>query len=78
MKTIEFTDEERTAVIQLLDLAVQNPVGGGLKIAGVANFLAGKFADAPAEQGPAPEQGPSNIEAVEVTKGFDSAGIPLE
>lgn len=76
MKTIEFTDEERTAVIQLLDLAVQNPVGGGLKIAGVANFLAGKFADAPAEQGPAPEQGATNI--VEVTEGFDSEGKPLE
>jgi hypothetical protein len=49
MKTIEFTDEERTAVIQLLDLAVQNPAGGGLKVAGAVNYLASKFAD-PAPQ----------------------------
>ena len=50
MTTIEFTDEERTAVIQLLDLAVQNPAGGGLKVAGAVNYLATKFAD-PAPQG---------------------------
>tara|TARA_R110001592_G_scaffold341082_1_gene629776 strand:+ start:1373 stop:1591 length:219 start_codon:yes stop_codon:yes gene_type:complete len=72
MKTIELTDEERSAVIQLIDLAIQNPAGGGLKIAGVANFLAGKFADAPAEQGP------SNLEPVEVVEGFDGGGKPLE
>ena len=78
MKTIEFTDEERSAVIQLIDLAIQNPAGGGLKIAGVANFLAGKFADAPAEQEQAPEQGPPNLDPVEVTEGFDSGGQPLD
>jgi len=78
MKTIEFTDEERSALIQLIDLAVQNPAGGGLKIAGVANFLAGKLADDPAEQGPAPEQGPSNLEPVEVVEGFDGGGKQLE
>lgn len=50
MTTIEFTDEERTAVIQLLDLAVQNPAGGGLKVAGAVNYLASKFAD-PVPQG---------------------------
>jgi hypothetical protein len=78
MRTIELTDEERTAVIQLLDLAVQNPVGGGLKIAGVANFLAGKIADDPEAQEQAPEQGPSNLETVEVVEGFDGGGNPLE
>lgn len=50
MKTIEFTDEERSAVIQLIDLAIQNPAGGGLKVAGAANFIASKFADAPVNQ----------------------------
>ncbi len=74
MKTIEFTDEERSALIMIIDLAVQNPAGGGLKIAGVANFLAGKLADAPEEQ----EQAPQNIEPVEVVEGFSSAGQPLE
>ena len=78
MKTIEFTDEERSALIQIIDLAVQNPAGGGLKIAGVANFLAGKIADAPEEHGQAPEQGASNLETVEVVEGFDGGGNPLE
>ena len=77
MKTIEFTDEERSALIQIIDLAVQNPAGGGLKIAGVANFLAGKLSDAPEEQGPATEQAP-NLEPVEVVEGFDSGGKPLD
>jgi hypothetical protein len=71
MKTIEFTDEERSALIQIIDLAVQNPAGGGLKIAGVANFLAGKLSDAPEEQAP-------NLEPVEVVEGFDSGGKPLD
>lgn len=56
MKTIELTDEERSAVIQLIDLAVQNPAGGGLKVAGAANYIASKFADAPVNQ--EQEQGP--------------------
>jgi len=57
MKTIELTDEERSAVIQLIDLAVQNPAGGGLKVAGAANYIASKFADAPVnqEQGQGPD-----------------------
>jgi hypothetical protein len=57
MKTIELTDEERSAVIQLIDLAVQNPAGGGLKVAGAANYISSKFADAPVnqEQGQGPD-----------------------
>ena len=60
MKTIELTDEERSAVIQLIALAVQNPAGGGLKVAGAANYMASKFADAPVnqEQGQGQGQGP--------------------
>jgi hypothetical protein len=63
MKTIELTDEERTAVIQLIDLAVQNPAGGGLKVAGLANYIASKFTDAPDNQGP--EQGLEMLEDAE-------------
>jgi len=48
--TIELTDEERNGIIQLIDLAVKNPVSGGLKVSQAASFLAQKFAD------PAPSQ----------------------
>jgi|TARA_R100000482_G_C5119203_1_gene144737 hypothetical protein len=60
MKQIEFTDEERTAIIQLLDLAVKNPVAGGLKVSGAASFLASKFAD------PAPPEEEQEAEVEEV------------
>jgi len=43
--TIEFTDEERNGIIQLIDLAVKNPVSGGLKVSQAASFLAQKFTD---------------------------------
>lgn len=49
--TIELTDEERNGIIQLIDLAVKNPVAGGLKVSQAASFLAQKFAD------PLPPQG---------------------
>ncbi len=48
--TIELTDEERNGIIQLIDLAVKNPVSGGLKVSQAASFLAQKFTD------PAPSQ----------------------
>tara|TARA_R100000654_G_scaffold75177_1_gene111790 strand:+ start:2372 stop:2569 length:198 start_codon:yes stop_codon:yes gene_type:complete len=43
--TIEFTDEERAGIIQLIDLAIKNPVSGGLKVSQAASFLAQKFTD---------------------------------
>jgi len=51
IKTVELTAQECQAVIYLFNLAVTNPAGG-LKVAGAASTLAGKFAD---EQ-PAPEE----------------------
>ena len=40
MKTIEFTDEEVNALIQLLDIAVK---AGGLQVAQAASLLAAKI-----------------------------------
>ena len=47
-KTIEFTDEERRAIVTLIDMAVKSP-SGGVRIAQPAAILASKFADYPAE-----------------------------
>ena len=66
MKQIEFTDPERAAMIQLLDLAVRN---GGLKVSGAANYLAAKFEDpAPqeeAQQADSDEEPKIKVEEVE-------------
>jgi hypothetical protein len=40
--SIEFTDEERRALLALIDIAVK---AGGLQVAGAAAALAAKFAD---------------------------------
>jgi len=55
MKTIEFTDPERNAIIQLIDIAVK---AKGLSISKPAAILASKFMDhlEPKEEGEAEEQ----------------------
>jgi len=55
MKTIEFTDQERNAIIQLIDIAVK---AKGLSISKPAAILASKFMDdpKPEEEGEAEEQ----------------------
>ena len=55
MKTIEFTDQERNAIIQLIDIAVK---AKGLSISKPAAILASKFMDhlEPKEEGEAEEQ----------------------
>ena len=55
MKTIEFTDQERNAIIQLIDIAVK---AKGLEISKPAAILASKFMDKPEpeEEGEAEEQ----------------------
>ena len=42
MKTIEFTDEEANALVQLLDIAVK---AAGLSVAQAASVLVAKFGD---------------------------------
>ena len=49
IKTVELTAQECQAVIYLFNLAVTNPAGG-LKVAGAASTLAGKFADEQPEE----------------------------
>ena len=44
MKTIEFSDQERAGIIQLIDIAVQ---AKGLRISKPAAILAAKFMDDP-------------------------------
>jgi len=44
-RTIEFTNEECRAIRQLIDLALKNPIAGGLNVSKAANYLADKFAD---------------------------------
>ena len=62
MKTIEFTDQERNAIIQLIDIAVK---AKGLSISKPAAILASKFMDDPKpedEEGKAEEQDEENAE----------------
>ena len=62
--TIELTDEERNGIIQLIDLAVKNPIAGGLKVSQAASFLAQKFIDqTPPQEGIEEQEGEKpNIE----------------
>tara|TARA_R100001163_G_scaffold13276_1_gene12275 strand:- start:863 stop:1108 length:246 start_codon:yes stop_codon:yes gene_type:complete len=60
MKEIEFTDGERQAIIQLIDIAIKHPTLGGAKVAGAGSFLISKFVD-----DPVPEEGESDAEQVE-------------
>ncbi len=55
MKTIEFTDQDRNAILQLIDIAVK---AKGLSISKPAAILASKFMDKPEpeEEGEAEEQ----------------------
>ena len=64
MKEIEFTDGERQAIIQLIDIAIKHPTLGGAKVAGAGSFLIGKFVDeAPTEE--APQEEGIEVEEVE-------------
>ena len=55
MKSIEFTDQERAGIVQLIDMAVK---ATGVRIAQPAAILASKFMDKPEpeEEGEAEEQ----------------------
>jgi len=44
-RTIEFTDAECRVMRQLIDIAVKNPISGGLSVSKAANYFADKFAD---------------------------------
>jgi len=62
MKSIEFTDQERAGIIQLIDIAVK---ATGLRISKPAAILASKFMDDPKpedEEGKAEEQDEENAE----------------
>ena len=62
MKTIEFTDEEANALVQLLDLAVK---AGGLNVAQAASLLAAKIGQqvtAPPEVDTVPHFAEASIE----------------
>ena len=63
MKQIEFTDGERKAIIQLIDIAIKHPTLGGANIAGAGSFLIGKFVDDPAPE--AEESDAEQLEEVE-------------
>tara|TARA_R100001015_G_C4620622_1_gene177617 strand:- start:1476 stop:1667 length:192 start_codon:yes stop_codon:yes gene_type:complete len=62
MKEIEFTDGERQAIIQLIDIAIKHPTLGGAKVAGAGSFLISKFVDDPA---PEEESDAEEVEEVE-------------
>ena len=55
MKSIEFTDQERAGIVQLIDMAVK---ATGVRIAQPAAILASKFMDdpKPEEEGAGEEQ----------------------
>tara|TARA_R100001460_G_scaffold39780_4_gene74731 strand:+ start:2735 stop:2920 length:186 start_codon:yes stop_codon:yes gene_type:complete len=55
MKSIEFTDQERAGIVQLIDMAVK---ATGVRIAQPAAILASKFMDdpKPEEEGESEEQ----------------------
>lgn len=61
MKQIEFTDGERQAIIQVIDVAIKHPTLGGAKLAGAGSFLITKFLD-----DPEPEESPEGEEVEEV------------
>ena len=62
MKEIQFTDGERQAIIQLIDIAIKHPTLGGAKVAGAGSFLISKFVDDPA---PEAESDVEQVEEVE-------------
>tara|TARA_R100001510_G_C7629890_1_gene188946 strand:- start:971 stop:1171 length:201 start_codon:yes stop_codon:yes gene_type:complete len=65
MKSIELTDQQIAAVIQLIDIAIKHPTMGGAKVAGAGSFLIGKFASVLDTESLQEESEEENIEEVE-------------
>tara|TARA_Y100000766_G_C18554572_1_gene434627 strand:- start:330 stop:527 length:198 start_codon:yes stop_codon:yes gene_type:complete len=64
MKSIELDNNEISATIQLIDIAIKHPQLGGGKVAGAGSFLLGKFTAALNEGAEEPQE-VEQIEEVE-------------